>query len=218
MAFLDIMRSMQPDIFLEYFHTFIDLIKTIIPYGVLLFIFAQIKDDLKLLIRTGHLKVTAPGLSLETYQNQNEVPSKNEKNALDSLNAELKTTKQINEKLVELQDATTKNKNDLFLLYHFERTYRVLFPSQMVILSIIYTHNEVTNALAEALHRRTIWATQYNMTYEQFMAFPFQSGLITLDSSTGKIALTPIGKMFWEYLKQENVSLKMPASDIIINS
>ncbi len=86
----------------------------------------------------------------------------------------------------------------------------------MVILNVMKNFNdEITDALAQALFKRTIWAQQFNVSYEQFMGFLMQSGLIVYDASNNKFLLTPIGRTFWEYLVSNNIPLKIPAADTI---
>lgn len=195
----------------------VDLTKSIFPFIILLIIFWWFKKEIKTLIKNGGLKVTAPGVSFETtIQQQKEKLTTKEKKGLEVLNQELETEKKQKQKLLELQEYTVRDKDAFFLGYHFEKTYRLIFPSQMVILNIMSnTNKEISDAMAQALFKRTIWAQQYNITYPQYIGFLKNSGLIEYSSYTEKWVFTPLGNMFWEYLRNNNIWLKIPANDVI---
>ncbi|KKS12627.1 MAG: hypothetical protein UU67_C0047G0009 [Candidatus Daviesbacteria bacterium GW2011_GWB1_41_5] len=162
------------------------------------------------------MKLAVPGFSLETIQKQQEELGTKEKKEIKALNSELEKSKKAEKILHELQEYTARDKDTLFLGYHFEKTYRLIFPSQMVILNSMTNFNgEIPDALAQALFRRTIWAQQFNISYEQFMGFLIQSGLIAYDPSSSKFTLIPLGRTFWEYLVSNNIPLKIPAYDVI---
>lgn len=195
----------------------LDFLKTLIPFGALFLIFLVFKDEIKTVIKNGGFKVLAPGFSLETLQKQQEKVGKTEKKEIGALNKELKTSQQREQKLKELQEYTSRDKDTYFLGYHFEKTYRLIFPSQMVILNVMNnsSNKAIIDVLAQAIFRRTIWATEFNISYEQFMAFLIESGLVNYDQLNQKFLLTPLGSTFWEYLKGNNIHLKMPAADMI---
>ncbi len=195
----------------------IDLLKTIIPFGVLLIILWWFQKEIRTLIKNGGFKVTGPGVSIETIQKQQEKVGTKEKKEIETLNTELETTKKAEQKLQELQEYTNRDKDTFFLGYHFEKTYRLIFPSQMVVLNIMNnSNNEISDALAHSLFTRTIWAQQqYNLPYDQFMGFLANSGLIEYNSESKKWLLTPLGRTFWEYLTNNHIHLKIPASDVV---
>lgn len=208
---------MTPTNWIQVASLVVDVIKTIIPFGILFLIFWLFSKEIKSLIRNGGLKVAAPGFSLETIQKQQEKLSKKEKIGIESLNKELETSRQSEKRLQELQQYTARDKDTFFIGYHLEKTYRLIFPSQMLILNAMKNNNgEITEALALAIFNRTIWAQQFNATFQQFMDFMVQSGLIVYDSS--KFMITPLGKTFMEYLENNNIPLKIPASDMILPS
>ncbi len=208
---------MTTENWIEVVRIIVDLFKTIIPFIVLIGIVWFFKKEIKTLVKNGGLKITAPGLSLETMQKQQEKLGKKEKKEIEELNADLKNAKQIEQKLQELQQYTARDKDTFFLGYHFEKTYRLIFPSQMVILNAMNNVNdEITEELAQALHRRTIWAQNFNVSFEQFMGFLMQAGLIFYDGSNKKFTFAPLGKAYWEYLKNESIHLKIPANDVVV--
>lgn len=193
----------------------VDLFKTIIPFVVIFFIIGMFKEEIKKLIHSGGLRVSAPGFSLETVQPQQEKVGTKEQKEIQELNSELQTAKQMQQKLRELQEYTVRDKDTLFLRYHFERTYRLIFPSQMKILEVMSnSNNEITEDLTNAFFRRTIWAQKFNISIKQLDNFLIQSGLVFYDSSGRKFTLAPVGKAFLEYIKKENIPSK-PLNDVI---
>lgn len=192
----------------------VDIIKTIIPFGFIFAIFWIFKKELKVLIKDGGWKVSAPGVSIETAQKQEEISSQ-EKKEIKTLNRELDTTKKAQGKLEQLQEYTARDKDTFFLGYHFEKTYRLIFPTQMAILIAIQNNNEIIEALAKALYLRTIWAQNLNVSFEQFMGFLIGSGLILEDKANSKFTLTPLGNLFLQYLVQNNIQNKLPANDVL---
>lgn len=208
---------MTPDNWIKLVSLAVDVIKTIIPFAFIFGIFFIFKNELRELIKKGGWKVSAPGVSIETVKQQEELGSK-EKKKIDALNKELDTTKKAQEKLEQLLDYTARDKNTFFLGYHFEKTYRVIFPSQMAILIAIQNQGEIIDARSRALFTRTIWAQTLKITYEQFMAFLIGSGLIQEDKANSKFTLTPIGNLFLQYLTQNTIPNKLPATDIAVSS
>ncbi|KKS70975.1 hypothetical protein A3A14_01940 [Candidatus Daviesbacteria bacterium RIFCSPLOWO2_01_FULL_43_38] len=207
---------MTPSDWIKIASLVVDIIKTMITFGVVFLIFWLFKKEIRTLIKNGGLKLAVPGFSLETIQKQQEELGTKEKKEIKALNSELEKSKKAEKILHELQEYTARDKDTLFLGYHFEKTYRLIFPSQMVILNSMTNFNgEIPDALAQALFRRTIWAQQFNISYEQFMGFLIQSGLIAYDPSSSKFTLIPLGRTFWEYLVSNNIPLKIPAYDVI---
>ncbi len=207
-------NDMTADNWIDVGRIVVDLLKTVIPFTILLGILLFYKKEIKALIKNGGFKISAPGLSVETLQKQQEKVGPKEKKEIESLNEELKNAKQIEQKLKELQEYTARDKDTFFLGYHFEKTHRLIFPTQMAILNFMVNHNgEIEEALAEALFRQTIWAQKFNVAFVQFIGFLMQAGLIFYDKTNKKFTLAPVGNAFWEYLKNENMPLKLPAND-----
>lgn len=195
----------------------VDLLKSVVPFGTLFLIFWVFKNEIKELIKNGGLKVTTPGLSLETLNKQSGKIGVKEKKKIEILNSELETSKEREQKLKELQEYTAREKDTFFLGYHFEKTYRLIFPSQMLIISSMKSfQDEMSDDLARSIYRRTIWATQFNTPYEQFIGFLIQTGFVVYDQQSNKLMLTPLGKTFLEYLQNNNIPLKLPANDLIL--
>ncbi len=203
---------------IEIIRIVVDLLKTIIPFSAIGIILLIFKKEIKTLINGGGFKLAGLGFSVETIQKQQEKIGATEIKEIEALNSELKTSKQIQQRLQELQEYTSRDKDTFFLGYHFEKTYRLIFPSQMVILNVMTNSNdEITEDIAAALFRRTIWSVYYNVSFEQFINFLIHAGLIAHDSTNRKFRLTPLGRTFWEYLKKENAPLKIPPTDVVEN-
>jgi hypothetical protein len=192
----------------------VDVVKALIPFVTIFVIFWLFKKEIKSLIKNGGFKVAAPGFSVETLQKQQTELTSKEKKDIELLNSELEKTKTAERILKELQEYTARDKDTFFLGFHFEKTYRLIFPSQMVILNTMRNNkDEISDALAQAIFRRTIWSQQFNVSYEGFIGFLTQSGLISYQSN--KFVFTPLGRTFLEYLSNENIPLKLPANDFI---
>jgi hypothetical protein len=134
-----------------------------------------------------------------------------EKDEVEQLKEENKKHSDIEKRLLELQENTTKTKDAFFLGYHFERTYRLIFGSQLIILNLAYQHGAIFDPLAQSIYRRTTWANTY--PYDQYIGFLISSGLIgQLNSTTNSYTILPIGKAFIEYLIVNNIQIvnKLP--------
>ncbi len=193
-----------------------DIIKTIIPFAVVFLIFWLFRKELRVLIKSGGWKFSAPGVSVETAQKQQKTSVK-EKREIEALNKELETTKKAQEKLQELQEYTARDKDTYFLGYHFEKTYRIIFPSQMLILTTIQSFGEISKPLAESIFRRTIWSSSLNIPLEHFTGFLINVGLMVEDKQGNKFLLTPLGNLFLLYLTVNSIPNKLPANDLILN-
>ncbi len=192
----------------------IDLIKTVLPYLAIGAIFWYFRKELKNLINNGAVKVSAPGFSLETAHQQKGKISSKEKKEIKALNTELENTKKAKQALEELQKDTATNKNVFYLGYHFEKTYRIIFPSQMAILVFMNSHSgEMQDVLAKASFTRTIWSQNFGMRYEQFIGFLINSGLVAYSDGLTKLLLTPLGRTFLQYINDNKIPTKLPAND-----
>lgn len=203
---------MTPETWLRIISLIIDLIKTAIPYIAVFFILWYFRKEMKALLTKGQVKISAPGFSLETTQQSKEI-SKEEKKEIATINKELtKEKKPLDEKIVAIQNTTPEDNQALFLSYHFEKTYRLIFPTQMVILVSAYNHGGTfSEALAQSLFTRTVWFRTFGLSYEQFISFLINAGLMMKTSSLLK--LTPLGILFLEYLNTNNIPNKLPPAD-----
>lgn len=206
---------MTPSHWIQIASLVVDLLKTIIPFVFIYGIFWLFKKELSTLIKNGGWKVSAPGVSFETFNKQKLKIGSKEKKEIESLNLELYTTKEREKKLRELQENTAKDRETFFIGFHFERTYRLIFPSQMMILNLLRNINSKIREedFPKRAHQRTIWAQRFNVSYEEFIGFLILAGLI--EREDGWIQLSPLGKTYMEYLLNNNIPLKIPPTDIV---
>lgn len=191
----------------------VDLLKTAIPFVGIYFIIHLFKDELKQLIKNGGFKLSAPGVSIETAQQQQSEISEKEKKEIENLNSELENTKKAKQTLQELQEYTARDKDIYWLGYHLERTYRLIFPSQMAILQSAYFKGDIANAVAQSIFIRTIWFKQWGSTYEQFIGFLIGAGLLAYSDDAQNLLITPLGRVFVDYLTNNAIPNKLPATD-----
>lgn len=171
----------------------------------------EIKDlikDIKISLSFGDKKVVI------THEKAEELKQKQEK-AIDQaevkeLKEENKRHKDIEKTLLEINENVTKGRDSLFLGHHFEKSYRLIFGSQLTILNLACQHGKVTEAMALAIYRRTIWATSY--PYQNYIGFLITSGFITqLNPSDESYSILSVGKLFMDYLISNNIVLnKIP--------
>ena len=189
---------------------FIQIIKILAwPLTVLLIVQKfgkEIKDlinDIRISFSFGDKRIeVAHDKTEELKQKQVDVSDKSE---IDKLKEENKKHGDIEKSLLELQENTAKTKDAFFLGFHFEKTYRLIFGSQLTILNLMYQHGEITDALVQAIYRRTIWANGY--PYDQYIGFLINSGLISQISTNQNYSILPIGRAFMDYLNSNNIPL-----------
>lgn len=206
---------MTPDNWISILSLFVDIVKTLIPFVTIFFIFRMFRRQIRYLIKNGGFKFSGAGISVETSNNQQKDISDKEKKTIEDINNELNTVKEREEKLKQLQEYTVRDKDTFYLGFHFEKTYRLIFPSQMLILKLLNeSSGEIMSALTHSIYIRTIWAQKFNTTFEQFIGFLIQSGLVIYEQATNKFLITNMGKLFWEYIKNNNIPLKIPVNDL----
>jgi len=93
-----------------------------------------------------------------------------------------------------------------FIRYHFERAYRLIFGSQLAILSTILNNqdNKISEQLAQLFHRNSSFYPNY--PFDQYINFLINMKLIVFNKEDRSFSLTPIGSMFLGYLKTENIN------------
>jgi len=110
----------------------------------------------------------------------------------------------------KLNIALARSRDSLLILYHFERTYRLIFGTQLTLLDIILKSNEgkISDALAQAMYIRTSWPGKY--PFDSYMNFLKRSQLITHDPTTDFFSITDLGEAFLDYLTQNKISINKP--------
>jgi len=194
---------------------FIDFVKAVVWPTTIFLVLNKFGNEIKALIE--HIKITLSfgDKKVEiTHERAEELKLQQESTPQDSQVKELKEENKkhsdIEKRLLELQENITRDKNALFLGYHFEKTYRLIFGSQLSILNLAYGHGKISDALVAAIYRRTVWASSY--PYQDYINFLVNSGLLTqLNPSDGTYSLQPVGKAFIEYLNNNYIPLnKIP--------
>jgi len=107
-------------------------------------------------------------------------------------------------KLLQIQDETKKNKDYYEILYHFEKTYRLIFGSQLNILRIL-KNGPIADSLFQSIHRRTPLADVYS--FNNYMNFLLNSYLIKKRPADNKYELTLLGFYFLQYLEKNKIPL-----------
>jgi hypothetical protein len=105
-----------------------------------------------------------------------------------------------------LQEHTAKTKEAFQLGYHFEKTYRLIFGSQLSILTGIMTSVKLPRSLAGEIYRKTQWRV-HGYTFNDYMGFLVRSGLIAFNATEDTYSLTPLGMVFMEYLANNKMPL-----------
>lgn len=96
--------------------------------------------------------------------------------------------------------------NHIKALFHFERTYRLIFGSQINILLMLEKNTKLSRAILEAVYGRTFWAnTPYK--FNEYMGFLVGNNLVNYDPSDDGYYLTELGRGFLQYLASNNIPL-----------
>lgn len=181
-----------------------DIIKVAIWPLTALYIVLKFKAQIKVLILR-IVKIPTPFGSFEA-QNQ-EQDQENKEEIRDTLAEEIKNQKVIQNKLLELQENTKKNADLNFLLYHFERTYRLIFSSQLEILDLLSKNGSLLLSLLIMKYRTTNWYPSY--PFENYIGFLVTSGLVVFDAKSGNsYSISPLGNLFLKYLRDNNIPLE----------
>lgn len=192
----------------------IDLLKSIVPFIGTFCILWYFRKEILFSLRSGGLKLSALGITVESINQQQQKQGSEESKEISNLNNELESTKKVTQQLQQLQEYTARDKEIFFIAYHFEKTYRVIFPSQMLVLIHMYNNKgEIENNLAKSIFNRTIWAQSMGMSYDNFMGFLINGGMCRYESGTDKFSILPVGSVFLEYLQNNNIPSKLPAND-----
>jgi hypothetical protein len=109
-----------------------------------------------------------------------------------------------------LNEELARDRDSLFILYHFEKTYRLIFGTQLTLLDIISKSNEknISGVVAQAMYTRTLWPGKYS--FENYMNFLKTSQLIIHNPTTDIFSITDLGEAFLNYLSRNQISLDKP--------
>lgn len=165
------------------------------------------KENIKALIDRVN-SITAGPVAVTAGDQQKQAEFGDEK--YKKLLKEVEGHKGIQKKLVELSDKIIQEKNVYFLAYHFEKTYRLIFGSQINLLNMIKNipDKKMKKVLAEAVHRRTPLGRSY--PFYDYTGFLINSYLISYNASDDTYVLTDLGFLFLEYIKNNNLPQNKP--------
>ncbi len=181
----------------------VDLIKIIIPYLFFLFIFLRLQGEIKAVLSRGGWKLSGPGgLSIEQ---QFLVKDSNSQKKVEDINKELKGSQ---EKSLEEKNASLENeKRKFFMWYHFEKTYRIIFASQIELLERVNNEGSVSLHEAELSYSKTIWSKLSNSDFNRYIGFLKYSGLLE-DKDKNTLKITPVGILFLKYIHNNKLLKK----------
>ncbi len=111
--------------------------------------------------------------------------------------------------LSELLSQKEKELSRSLLNYHFERVYRLIYGSQLLILdSIRKMGTAMPLAVAETIYKNTPWSANY--PFEQYLNFLEEAFLIERKTADNhkSIELLPMGYAFLEYLDENRIPLE----------
>ena len=165
----------------------------------------EIKDlinEVKIRLSFGDKTVEISHDRLQELQQNQESPEKSE---LKELRAENKKNSEIQNILLELQSNTAKEKDVYFFGYYFERSYRLLFGSQIVILNHAYQFGSIRSALAESIHRRTVWKNTY--PFNEYINYLVNSEFLSFREEDDSYIILPVGRAFIDYLNNNSMML-----------
>lgn len=188
-----------------------DVIKAIAWPGTVLLIISKFENEIRELINHIKISLSFGGNKVEISHAEAEQLRIDQGSAIskeeaEKLKDENENHRGIEKKLLELNENTTKDKDAFFLGYHFEKTYRLIFGSQLSILKIANQTGFVQDPLAAAIYGRTSWANTY--PYKDYIGFLISSGLLgKLDSSNESYSILPFGKAFIDYLQNSGIPL-----------
>lgn len=157
-----------------------------------------INNQLRAFIENLSIKLTKGDSTIEIAR-QNQVQQKNV--------TEKKETEIAKIAKIAAKPTTEKDQKDAVIFY--EKTYRLIFNSQLKILNMLNTTNP-TLIVSEVyeIYKATIWNKSVIYSFQNYMGYLLASGLIDLDKKDNSYQITPTGKAFLKYLNENHMPLK----------
>lgn len=102
-------------------------------------------------------------------------------------------------------------RDNFIKLYHFERTYRLIFGSQIQILRVISNlpQKMANSVLLEAFYRRSGWAGS-TYSFRNYMNFLETSFYVKYDPTTDCFVIESLGEEFLNYLTNNQIPENKP--------
>jgi hypothetical protein len=114
----------------------------------------------------------------------------------------------------KMLEAETIKKNQYLLFYHFEKIYRLIFGSQInILLDAEMNQGKIDLPKTVLMYRISGW-NEKGYDIGNYTSFLLNMGL--LNYTTGKMpkdcfySLTPLGRSFLQYLRENNIPLNKP--------
>jgi hypothetical protein len=187
----------------------VNLIGKLVWPGVVIFVILRFQDEIKDIIKKikeisfGDLNLSVNERKQEQVKQQEGNPDKEKLTQL----YEFVKSPEFQERFGHaLQEYTAKNKETFQIGYHFEKTYRLIFGSQLSILSLLTSSVKLPRFNAGEIYRKTVWRS-HGYTFNQYIGFLVSSGLIAYNATNDMYSLTPLGGAFMDYLVNNNIPL-----------
>lgn len=117
--------------------------------------------------------------------------------------------------LADMLDNNKKTESTLKAQLHFERTYRLIFDSQLHILNIILVSGSLSKTVAQAIHRRTLFSNSY--PFKDYINFLMSAQLIHYEHKSDSYILTELGLYFIKYLENNSIAIRKTIGSDLIN-
>lgn len=159
-----------------------------------------LQDEIKDFIKNMALKISVGETQIEATQQKhaNEANTENEK--------AIKTLASQAEEYKNIAEIEKKDKEFYMIRYHFEKTYRIIFGSQIKILQALMNSKDqkLPKVIVEAMHRRSPVPTY---PFEEYIRFLITSYLIEYIPKEDNYSITRLGFLFIDYLNKNNIPL-----------
>jgi len=114
--------------------------------------------------------------------------------------------KERNKLLNNLNDQVSGDRDTYLLAYHFEKTYRLIFGSQInILMGLEQKPVEISETIN--YYNTTSWKSR-NYNFAQYIGFLLSSLLIKVNEKTSQYEITLIGRYFLNYMRSNNLQMQ----------
>jgi len=147
------------------------------------------------------------GLKFQTdQQKESGKPENLEKEFSYQLAKDLYDEKERNKLLNNLNDQVSGDRDTYLLAYHFEKTYRLIFGSQInILMGLEQKPVEISETIN--YYNTTSWKSR-NYNFAQYIGFLLSSLLIKVNEKTSQYEITLIGRYFLNYMRSNNLQMQ----------
>lgn len=184
----------------QLFSVVIDLIWPLIT----LIIFFSLKESISIFIKnmkSGSAKIPG-GIEVSLSSQQKNIPEEEQTQQV---------AKIVEQEPVPVEDIKKlkDEKDQLLISNFFERTYRLIFNSQLNLLLTANQSLSISRDQILEMYNTTQWANNY--PFEQYINFLVNSNLILYNIDSNSYSITPTGKLFIQYLFSNSIPIiKLP--------